>query len=1095
MADPFWKADQEVKPASSGGARPVISLPNPDQAADNQRADAGAANDAVRTDIAVRGEERDIGKVKFEQIGKLRDEYSKAPDVKTYRVAVGELAKALKTSPNPQGDLSLVYSFSKAMDPDSVVRDQEAQMVVESQPWFSANVERVKKQFGMDGSGMFTAEARAALRQELIRATAQRNTIYNARRAEYEDFAKRNGFDPYEVVGRHDGELFIDVAREYDQQRREQGAQVGAPTGQQDVFGGTAPGGGNGTAINPQMRGGLPIGTDITFGQQQPDWWDRDKALMETYGVTPEQEQLIAAIGNQNLAAYAAGKIGPADIAAIYAQNGLKPPAPEVIKDAFDRVIKGEAQFGNFDLSAQKAAYENQIKTNLKGAGFDPTSAGAYGDAMARELLMGNADELDGAKAFVDATLQGQNPVEAYRTTRDASRYADEQMWNEQGGLGYVARGAGIVGSGLLIPGGATRAGAVRGGAVAGGVSGFGQGNGAGDSLGGAVIGGGAGAGLGALANKAGDIWDGWRAGRRAATAESAVPAAMPEGGAPAFGAEPALTAGEQEEIATLAKKATGWGPGARSARQTLATKFAANPEAAQAAQRLGIELPADVLSDNAQGKALVGLTRSQVGSEAETAWKADATRIAQYADQAMADLGGSPDLAQLSDDVLNRLNGTADALQNKAAALRSEVDAAIDPAARIDTPTLQETLSKTINDYGGLDEARAAMTPVEKDLLKMLGEGENAVRPTYARLNRLRADIGEALNKNRGPWADVNRQQLGQYYHALERDQMGAVAALGGEEIAAKQAAANELFTKMYGQRAEMQDLFGKNLEKSLAPMLNRAVTTGAKGDASALTKLLDRLPEDVRGGAVVSAIMKQSQTSAAHGGFSFANYTKLYRGLRENSPVFAKVATSIGPKGTAILNDLYAISMRMADAETLVLKTGKANQGIEAAMRAEGVVSSVLTSAVDRAATGAGAVAGGAVGGPAGSAMGATLATSARNAISGGGASRLDKVHGLLSSPQFRDAISKIGAGANPDEALQGLWNTTAFHRLGRSLGLLTPASRRSWLARLGATVNSEGQFLQEAARGVGFQPSGIAAQPVAQGEANTTTPKAQR
>jgi hypothetical protein len=511
------------------------------------------------------------------------------------------------------------------------------------------------------------------------------------------------------------------------------------------------------------------------------------------------------------------------------------------------------------------------------------------------------------------------------------------------------------------------------------------------------------------------------------------------------------LSRDDQTEIANLAKKATGWGPSARKARRDLARKTTANPEAQAAAERLGVEVPPDILSDDAQVQSLTGLARSQAGSEAETAWRITSARVSQQADDALAKIGASGDLAQLSDDLFQRLNGTAESIQRQASKLRDEVDATVKPGERVDATNLQTAVANLINDYGGLPEAKAAMTSQEKSLLTMLGEGAEPIRPTYARLNRLRDDIGEALNKGKGPWADVNRKQHAEYYKALADDQLAAVEQMGGRELGDKQRAANTLFSQMYDQRAQMQDLFGKALEKSLAPLLNRAVASGAKGDAKDLTTLLDRSPDDARGGAVLSAIMSQAGSRASHGGFSFANYAKLYRGLRQNSPVYAKIAKAVGAPGERVLRDLYSISNRMAEGETKVIKTGKANQVLSAAMQAEGVVSNILGATASRAASGAGAAVGGVVGGPVGAAAGATLGGAAKRSLTTAGASRLDKVHNLLSSPQFRTLLDRMAGGESAADAGNVLWDSPAFHKLAKSVGVVAPEARRKWLANL--------------------------------------------
>lgn len=855
---------------------------------------------------------------------------------------------------------------------------------------------------------------------------------------------------------------------------------------------GAAPGGGpnGGGTHTPDMRGGLPVGTDITFGQQNPDNpFDRTAWLKANKGINPDQETWLVAFSNANRGNKNLSFEG---VNAAFAQQGIPPLSRGSFAQFYKEAQDPSTVYAPFDTTDAEKQYKAGLQAKLTTEGFDPNSADSYADRAGRGATLGGIDELNGVRGFVDAAGRGDNPIDGYKDARNLDRMRYQQEQQAQGLPGTLTEIGGSLPTAFLGGPIGTVADAAKVGGVMGAVSGFNRGSGMGDSLRTAVTDGAIGAGLSAGLQAAAPYVGG--AVRKVLGRDSAPVAAETSGVATGGSiADAPLLATEQAEIATLAKKATGWGPGARAAKKTLADKFAANPEAKAAAERLGIDLPPDILADNAQAQSLTGLSRSQVGSEAETAWKADAKRVADYADQAMTDLGGTHDLAQVSDDVMTRLKGTAQSLENKAGSLRDEVDAAIDPAARVEAPSLQETLAKTVNDYGGMSEAKAAMSPQEKELLAMLGEGETAKMPTYARLNRIRQDIGRAWTKGQGPWADVNQHQLGEYYHALQADQLAAVGQLGGAELAAKQKTANGLFSQMYDQRKQLQELFGKNIEGSLVPLLNRAVTAGAKGDTTALVKLLERLPEDTHGGALLSAIMAKSQTSAAHGGFSFANFTKLYRGLRENGPVFAKVAKAIGPKGTAVLNDLHVISSRMADAETRVLKTGKANQGMDAAMKAEGLVSGVLDAVASKGATGTGAVIGGAVGGPAGAAVGANLGASAKNAITGAGVSRLDKVHTLLSSPEFKATIARIADGEDTATAAKGLWNNIAFHNLGRSLGLLTPESRRAWLTRLTTSNPALAEGGRDLQRVVvsGAGPQSLAAEPDQSTAKPTTIP----
>lgn len=715
----------------------------------------------------------------------------------------------------------------------------------------------------------------------------------------------------------------------------------------------------------------------------------------------------------------------------------------------------------------KQVAAEAARQDNLRG------QAGLT-DLAAHGLTMGLTDEASGVGQAVGRALHGDfNIGQNYDIGRDAEELRLKRARERLGLAGDAAEFAGNVATGGVGAGAEMTAGeAARNAAVIGSGIGFGYGRGAEGSLTGAAVGGVTGAALGAAGQKAGDYLAS-RTASKVANASEAAPAVE----AGAEGAAAPLAANDQTEIADLAKKATSWGPTARAARQTLAKKAAANPEAKAAADRLGVDIPPDILSDDAQVQSLAGLTRSQVGSDAETGWRATSARVSQQADQAMQDIGGNSDLAQVSDDTFHRLNSTAQSLERQASALREDVNAQINPATRVDATNLQEVVAGLINDYGGLAEAKAAMTPQERSLLTMLGEGETAIQPTYARLDRLRNDIGEALSKNQGPWADVSRAQLSKYYKALADDQMAAVEQMGGPELADTQRAANTLFSQMYDQRGQMQDLFGKNLEGSLAPILRRSITGATKGDAKGITQLLNRIPEDARGGAIVSAIMAQSRSSAAHGGFSFANYSKLYRGLRQNGPIFAQIAKAVGPQGTRVLTDLYTISSRMAVAETNVLKTGKANQVLSNAVQSEGLLGNVMYAAGHRVVAGAGAAVGGTVAGPAGAVAGAALATGTKDALMTAGASRLDKVHTLLSSPTFKAAVAKLANDGDSAAAEDAIWRDTAFHRFAKSLGYVTTTAKRAFLKSL---IPGAARITSEVAGDAFSGPTKLAAQP---------------
>jgi hypothetical protein len=526
--------------------------------------------------------------------------------------------------------------------------------------------------------------------------------------------------------------------------------------------------------------------------------------------------------------------------------------------------------------------------------------------------------------------------------------------------------------------------------------------------------------------------------------ADNPIPTPADPLGAPgAIGEVPTPAASDMKAIVDLARKATSLTPGRSAARRELAKLAQVNPAAQEAADRLGINLPPDVLSDNAQMLSLTGLARSQVGSEAQRGWE-DATKQAiARADTVMDEIGATTDLAQLSADVSTRINAAEKALKQQANVLRDEVSAAFKKSDQMDAPATKAALAQIVEDLGGAAKAKAVLSPQEKTLVSLLTQKGGT--QSYGLIDRVRRQMGKALYEKAGPYVDADETLLMSLERALADDQLAFIEQAGGKELADKQRAANSLFSEMYGKREELTELFGKDLSKSLTPLIRRAITTGAKGDAQALTKVLDNVPEDLRGKVLMSGLLAESTgKGAVNGGFSFANFAKTYRGLRANAPIYKQFAKYIGPQGDQTLIDLYAISRRMVEAEAKVLKTGKSTQAQLGQLNAENVLNKVVTSPIGRTATVG--VTSTLPGGPvlaAGASWGADLATRA------GGKTRTDKLHNLLSSEEFRALMEKTATGATPDAAINRVAASKPFIEFAKKLPIpQTFKDRSAWI-----------------------------------------------
>lgn len=441
-----------------------------------------------------------------------------------------------------------------------------------------------------------------------------------------------------------------------------------------------------------------------------------------------------------------------------------------------------------------------------------------------------------------------------------------------------------------------------------------------------------------------------------APTAAQAAPAGAPMGTSMAPEIAPVAQVATEafEEVGDLVRKASGSGPGSAAAKAKLADVAQVNPDARAAAERLGMDLPFDVFSDNPQVRAAVGLTRSVAGGEAEAAWvntvrtaigKAD--DVVQQFDAAFIE--GRPAPGATSQRILDSLNSTRTQLFNDADVIYKRVDATIPKTSTVQFPRLTQTLDDVLAEVG-----EKGLSAQEKKLYELATDP--AV--TYGRLLREKNLIGQAMAGKESPYGNMAAGDLKRLYGALAEDQLTNVGQIGGDALRQELRAANLLTAKRKALENRIVGAFGKESDGSVATLMQSAIKSAAKGDAAQFNKLIKVVPPELRKETIATALasVASSGRAAQEGAFGFAEFAKTYRGLRANPPVYKQVIEVLGKDADPVLRDLFEISRRITDARAQVLTTGKANQALVEAMKAEGLIGKVMQSTTaQRVVTGA--------------------------------------------------------------------------------------------------------------------------------------------
>lgn len=455
MATDPWADFEEVGQAPAAPAFPGVIAGRPRQPAPpSQPSDFTVATDA-------RDYEAKQGNQATDNLLQLANSYSKDQAVQSYRVAIGQMDQALNTGDGPQADLALTYAFAKAMDPDSVVREAEQGMVTESQPWFLSRVERAKKEFGMDGAGNYTPEARREIRRQIASSVGSRAKTYDARRAYFSDLAAAAGLDPDKVIGAHDAAPFL---ADFDRYNRDAlGVDTnlagGVPVGSGENAG--VQGGGSPPARDPELRGGLPVGSEVSWDIDAPeDPFDRSQYLQDRYGISPNQESLITAFWNANSGN---ANLSERQVRDWYSSKGLAVPEQADLDKALASARAGKA-FGGINTTAAEREYVRQLDEALAKMRPDTPEdvSGAAGVSAAQGVMMGGLDELQGGVGAVGAAVTGGNPVAAYQAERDIIRREAQRAHEAHP---YISTGSEIGGS--ILTGGAGFQTPMRAGALA----------------------------------------------------------------------------------------------------------------------------------------------------------------------------------------------------------------------------------------------------------------------------------------------------------------------------------------------------------------------------------------------------------------------------------------------------------------------------------------------------------------------------------------------------------------------------------------------------------------------------------------------------
>ena len=510
---------------------------------------------------------------------------------------------------------------------------------------------------------------------------------------------------------------------------------------------------------------------------------------------------------------------------------------------------------------------------------------------------------------------------------------------------------------------------------------------------------------------------------------------------------EAAATSAEVQPIASAndlagdARSAAIGGFGSQKATANLAEQVKPDAEVLAAADRQGVadSLQPDHYSTNLAYRQLAQFLKSQTGSEAAAAERSGLGKIAQKANNVIAEIGGTDDISTLSEKVGKTLQETHDKLKATAKDLYGEAESKIGLRTAVDAENTLAAIKNNAENMGGIEN----VSPAEKALIKQLTPTED-YQPTYALLDKIRKDIGEAKRGKQNVFGSSNATELGNLETALRADQKVAADAAGVGDVWEKAQAT----AKMYkGIQEDLTSIFGKELDKSLSPLLSKSIPRLKSGDSSSFIKLIKNIPKDMRQEVVASGVKSFFQETNRGGAMNFNDFANWFEKLQKQKQAYTAIMSNLPKETVASLQDFATMARGISRSQREFLATGKAVNK-DAFDKANSFIGRVYEQVKSNGVTGAvGEIAGTAHGMPGAFTAVMSAATKNKPPI-------MQAADRLITSKEFVDAVKATSEKSSPiakKAAVKKLANSKKFKEFFAFVKRKNPTiTKEEWISK---------------------------------------------
>lgn len=364
-----------------------------------------------------------------------------------------------------------------------------------------------------------------------------------------------------------------------------------------------------------------------------------------------------------------------------------------------------------------------------------------------------------------------------------------------------------------------------------------------------------------------------------------------------------------------------------------------ASPRRIAAAEAVGIadQTPISVLTEDQAAQELAGALAAVQGTRSSSALDAFAEELGQRADDFIADLGGSTDRGLVGSELLEGMGSDINRIKALEDVLYKRIRDDIGEGTIVNASPIRNVLSARGRTRRGIKN----LSKVERDVYERVRDG----KITYAELDDVISDIGAALGRETDAYSTVQSSKLSDMYGKLSQLREGVAETFGHANDLKR---AKRIGESRFGLQEASQALFGKDLDKSIFPRIDRAVKGLSAGNVKEFEASMELIPEKHRK-AVAATMLNTAMTGGRDQsiGVNSGQFAKWYRNLERQPSTMKALKKYVGDDAVNRLDNFAELAKGVAGVTKGRVRTGVTSEALKRLNDVDGVAGKLYEAA----------------------------------------------------------------------------------------------------------------------------------------------------